>query len=788
MWRHSLGKLGFAKLKLGLAEQKSEAKLGLKEQKNSSKLNLTRHKRGLLWLAVGCLAAVMLTASGWTASTLTVAGATTANTVHTTNSQATSVFATNTVQATSVQTANVYAANVNAFYFSDYVVDYYLSKAEDGASRLHVVEQFTAEFPDYDQNRGFIRAIAATSNDGANTTVADVASLNLTVTRNGETSHVLDKIVYNRDADTYDVYIQNPNAYVHGQQKYVLEYDMSNVITGVAANGKTYSFRDQAPLVGQEFYWDTNGTAWSQRFERLTANVHFVDLGLDEVLTPEAYTAHAAALAANTTNTPTSALATGTSEGYPSTANADPSRVSSGDTSALTTGGVACYTGYTFSDDQNCTITPLVDGYSFTATTRLYPGENLTLYIPLAVDAFTLPVYTVTIKDFLPYILWGVVILLAGTLIGVSLYRHHKLTGENRKYYKSLLKPVQYLPPSGITVSQAAHLTLVKKIKPGAVNTLLELAVNHKIELIKGEPTGIFQKSTWQIRIKNLEGLSKSEKALLQLASDADAEPQVGDLITLQTHTASARRAALATLAHSDDEVALRKLKLLKSKAALKKNKVNNLFAPMLLVVSTMFIMPIFIYAYEAIFGEISMLALITLMGLIVLILLTASSITNGSNSKYAKLTRQGIEMAAYLDGLREYISLAEAERLQVLQSVQGADTSPAGVVKLYERLLPYAALFGYETSWLKALSRYYEDLRTAPTWCADTTATHGLVFFTMSDFASLNRASNTGIASGFGSSGGGSWGSGGSSSGFSGGGGGGFSGGGGGGGGGSGL
>ena len=757
MWRHSLGKLGFVKLKLGLAEQKSEAKLDLKEQKSSSKLNLTRHKRGLLWLAVGCLAAVMLTASGWTASALIT---------------------------TSAAADNIYATNVNAFYFSDYVVDYYLSKAEDGTSRLHVVEQFTAEFPDYDQNRGFIRAIAATNNDGANTTVADVASLNLTVTRNGETSHVLDKIVYNRDADTYDVYIQNPNAYVHGQQKYVLEYDMSNVITGVAANGKAYSFRDQAPLVGQEFYWDTNGTAWSQRFERLTANVHFVDLELDEVLTPEAYTAHATALAADTT----AALTADTTAAHTSAPATSTSSFSSDTAAASATGGVACYTGYTFSDDQNCTITPLADGYSFTATTRLYPGENLTLYIPLSVDAFALPVYTVTIKDFLPYIFWGVVILLAGTLIGVSIYRHHKLTGENRKYYKSLLKPVQYLPPQGVTVSQAAQLTLVKKIKPGAVNTLLELAVNHKIELIKGEPTGIFQKSTWQIRIKNLEGLSKAEKALLQLAGDADAEPQVGDLITLQTHTASARRAALATLAHSDDEVALRKLKLLKSKAALKKNKVNNLFAPMFLVVSTMFIMPIFIYAYEAIFGEISMLALVTLMGLIVLILITASSITNGSNSKYAKLTRQGIEMAAYLDGLREYISLAEAERLQVLQSVQGADTSPAGVVKLYERLLPYAALFGYETSWLKTLSRYYEDLRTAPTWCASTTATHGLVFFTMSDFSSLNRASNTGIASGFGSSGGGSWGSGGSSSGFSGGGGGGFSGGGGGGGGGSGL
>ena len=225
MWRHSLGKLGFAKLKLGLAEQKSEAKLGLKKQKNSSKLNLTRHKRGLLWLAAGCLTAVMLTASGWTASILTTTSVVT-NIVHNDNIHSSNVYATNNTHAA----GSVYAANVNAFYFSDYVVDYYLSRAEDGTSRLHVVEQFTAEFPDYDQNRGFIRAIAATNNDGANTTVADAESLNLTVTRNGETSHVLDKIVYNRDADTYDVYIQNPNAYVHGQQKYVLEYDMSNVI------------------------------------------------------------------------------------------------------------------------------------------------------------------------------------------------------------------------------------------------------------------------------------------------------------------------------------------------------------------------------------------------------------------------------------------------------------------------------------------------------------------------------------------------------------------------------
>ena len=52
---------------------------------------------------------------------------------------------------------------------------------------------------------------------------------------------------------------------------------------------------------------------------------------------------------------------------------------------------------------------------------------------------------------------------------------------------------------------------------------------------------------------------------------------------------------------------------------------------------------------------------------------------------------------------------MAEADRLKFLQSVEGADASNVGIVKLYEKLLPWASLFGAEESWVKELAKYYE-------------------------------------------------------------------------------
>src|SRR5690606_10798655 len=97
-------------------------------------------------------------------------------------------------------------------------------------------------------------------------------------------------------------------------------------------------------------------------------------------------------------------------------------------------------------------------------------------------------------------------------------------------------------------------------------------------------------------------------------------------------------------------------------------------------------------------------------------------------------LTRSGALLVEHLQGLREYIRLAEADRLRMLQSASGAERADSGVggvdvVRVYERLLPYAVLFGLEREWQAELSRYYGD--ASPNWAESGPGPFAVVPFT---------------------------------------------------------
>lgn len=68
----------------------------------------------------------------------------------------------------------------------------------------------------------------------------------------------------------------------------------------------------------------------------------------------------------------------------------------------------------------------------------------------------------------------------------------------------------------------------------------------------------------------------------------------------------------------------------------------------------------------------------------------------------------ESLRTRRHLAGMREYIRLAEADRLRVLESPQGAIREPVapGVerIRVTERLLPYAVLFGEERQWAEVL------------------------------------------------------------------------------------
>jgi hypothetical protein len=128
-------------------------------------------------------------------------------------------------------------------------------------------------------------------------------------------------------------------------------------------------------------------------------------------------------------------------------------------------------------------------------------------------------------------------------------------------------------------------------------------------------------------------------------------------------------------------------------------------------------------------------------------------------------LSAAGAEVRDHLAGLKVFIEWAEADRIRMLQSPQGAErvridtTDQRQVLRLYETLLPYAVVFGQEKHWAAQLAVMY-GAGVAPYWYVGT---HG---FDASSFAagigSLSASASSSSSTSGGSGGGGSAGGGG--------------------------
>ncbi len=98
--------------------------------------------------------------------------------------------------------------------------------------------------------------------------------------------------------------------------------------------------------------------------------------------------------------------------------------------------------------------------------------------------------------------------------------------------------------------------------------------------------------------------------------------------------------------------------------------------------------------------------------------------------------SEKGVATMEYLLGLRDYLKLAEADRIKFLQSLQGAKRLQAdpqektAKIKLFESLLPYAVLFGIEKSWAKQFENLYTQ---PPEWYHGSFATFQMANLTSS-------------------------------------------------------
>lgn len=575
----------------------------------------------------------------------------------------------------------------------DFSADYYLSRTTDGQAQMRVVENILADFTNTTDQHGLRRVLPYTNNNGKNLTFPSDQDLEITVWRNGQIEPI-DHI--NVEEGYFEIFIGQADQIIDGRQLYRLEYTVTNPVL---------DFNDY-----QELTWDANGIDWETSFTEVSATVHL-----------------------------------------------DDSIKQSFD------GEVVCYMGE-FGSLRHCGALALDDGAIFIAS-NLPAGHTLTFSLKFDPDTFMIPARPkdlTLVGFFTAMVTTGIFIILLGVLTWHA-------TREKRVYYHGLFTKPEYTPPKGFTVAEMAqnhfgsHQTNNQKVAE-----LIELAVQDKIQIIQSKPQRKSKHNTWTIRVLTTN-LTADQTLTLKLLSGKNHALRVGQEISLET---SSTNPALLRLEQDYNEALKNSLEQKglwqtsqtkkscnqskpaqstinatkpKNYAAAKEFCTQTNLAVLIAVTALWLGLNIFAFCflldqqvpYRELVGAPILCVLYVLIVLVICVFVIISCVYNYA---YSLRTAKGLEYSRYLDGLKLYIKMAEQDRIEFLQSVKGADTSPQGIVHLYEKLLPYAILFGLEKTWLRELEHYYETQNiSAPSWYVSPYA------FSMIDFQhATNRATQS--------------------------------------------
>jgi uncharacterized membrane protein YgcG len=552
-------------------------------------------------------------------------------------------------------------AGVQDFTITSFVADYYVSRDEARVSHMSVREKIVAEFPNFDQNHGILRAIPQ-SYDGHGLEL-DIASVKKP---NGE------QWQYETSDENGNTVLKigDPDAYVQGPQTYILEYTVRGPVTFEGA---------------ERLFWDVNGDQWPQSFGEVVARVH---LPSD--------------LAQSIGNQP------------------------------------SCLTGSFGSEKSACRVSTEDDGkgkiITFETARPLNGYETLTFSVPFTAGTFA--PYTMSAEAVWHAVLLGVVIAVPPLVVLWFVVRHWRKYGRDAKG-RGVVVP-QYLPPKGVSVLGSSALWH-QGFQPTAISaTIIDLAVRHYIKIYETGKT-LFGGYEYDVELtKAPTDLLPEEQQVVKLLFTSTA---AGTRVSLKDLNKKLYEEATKIGESVDEYMAAQKYFVQKPSQA----RAPFIIAGIIMVICGFVFMP---YTLGLVISGI-----ITLIG----------------GAVMAAPTHKGAELKEYLEGLKKYMKLAEAERIRVLQSPDGRLTEKVDVadkgqlVKLYERLLPYAVLFGIEKKWAKEFAGLYDR---PPEWYSGT-GTFNAAYFagaltsldtTMTQSFSPPSSSGGGAGGGGGGGGGGGW------------------------------
>ncbi|MEV4686046.1 DUF2207 domain-containing protein [Microbacterium sp. LWH3-1.2] len=412
------------------------------------------------------------------------------------------------------------------------------------------------------------------------------------------------------------------------------------------------------------------------------------------------------------------------------------------DLTDASTGAQSCYVGYQGST-QTCPIGD-VDGAVVASTLDVQPYQTMTIAIGFEPDTFVQfdPGFLASPWGWLQS---GVAVLGLGTAVVLAaVARRRHLRDEPGR-------PViiaEYTPPHGIDALESA--VLLGRTTKAIPAEVLEQAVVGSIRIEEGPPKWF--------------GGTKLKAVLVNPAlADGDGRMLLPGLFPMGMPGEEFE------FGRSDTRFSTTAQKVLKAASAELYSRRLRRKVPMsarawpiaIAIISDVMVL---LFGIGALVGYVTPWVPILLIIAATLVTLLVAGMVSRK-----PLTVAGAQTRDHLLGLKQFIEWAEADRIRMLQSPQGAEreyvdvSDPRVKLKLYETLLPYAVVFGQEKKWAEELVVLY-GAGNSPGWYAGSSGFNAAAFSAgISNLStSASSSSSSGGSSGGGSAGGGGGGGGG--------------------------
>ena len=401
----------------------------------------------------------------------------------------------------------------------------------------------------------------------------------------------------------------------------------------------------------------------------------------------------------------------------------------------------ACYQGAA-SSSAGCQITREGDTFRVIANT-MAPGDNVTVALGFRPGAFA--AYQPSLWEQVMKVWLGLLAVTGVTSVAVIAWLSVRWTRlKNRRGDMGTIVP-EYLPPKDASVTASAEV--LDSPRSVFAAQLLDLAVRHYLKIYETKPKSFWSSAEYTLEITDdVTKLRAEEQELLR---------DIFDGTTAKGTRLEMKKLKNNTALYSRLQDNPKKLQVLvRGEYGLRERLTTQ----------------------RKWFTRCSLVIL--LLGVVTLspFFLVTAGIAWLLGYSLWSLTDKGLSLRRYLEGLKLYIGVAEVDRLKMLQSPESAEKlggavgdAPGELVKLYEKVLPYAVLFGQEKAWGKQLGEQYAQAGTAPSWYSGNSSVFNAAvlssaigdFTTASNYAAASSSSSGGSGGG-GSSGGGGGGGGG--------------------------